>query len=99
MACSVAQLLGVAWGSRLQVIGQDGAGHLVPLDEDVLNAGLGDSLPETGTTILPSALLHAIRLQLIRQDSGERDVRCLIALRMAGHCLCPQQPKPTTVNW
>eukprot|EP01048_Picozoa_sp_COSAG05_P023825 COSAG05_NODE_5323_length_1207_cov_1.425993_2_plen_262_part_01 len=48
MACSVAELLGVAWGSRLQVVGRNGTGHLVPLDEDVLKSGLGDTSPETG---------------------------------------------------
>jgi hypothetical protein len=47
MACSVSELLGVAWGSRLQVIGRDGAGHLVPLDDAVLQAGLGDTALDT----------------------------------------------------
>ena len=51
MACSVAELLGVAWGARLQVIGRDGKGHLVPLDEDVLQAGLGDTSPANRTLI------------------------------------------------
>ena len=53
MACSVAELLGVAWGSRLQVIGRNGTGHLVPFDEDVLQAGLGDTLPENGAFLPP----------------------------------------------
>eukprot|EP01043_Picozoa_sp_COSAG02_P003736 COSAG02_NODE_93_length_37477_cov_78.101129_21_plen_86_part_00 len=61
MVCSVAELLGVAWGSRLQVIGRNGSGHLVPLDEDVLKAGLDDTLPETG--VLPQPQVRKCCLQ------------------------------------
>ena len=51
MVCNVAELLGVAWGSRLQVVGREGGrkelGRLVPLDEAVLQAGLGEAAVET----------------------------------------------------